>query len=244
MFAQIAVGEHGVSAIRLVDRLEQHPATDEALFVGLGGGSLGSHRREVVGTVLELHPVDRQRTTTLIGDDEVGNALRRIFQRSRLCEPLVAQVAAEASHHRISGCPSRRFWRTHRHLEASDDLSLRVFLTNAELGVVSSLGIQDDIAVLDAAEVNVGVFQPTAFRGQRGLETAEGVDRVYQLRSNISRGGAVAVNLNLLGGLVDTHATHRLLHLLNGTVRIEKQFLNLYRTALVIAGREGVLVIE
>ena len=59
-----------------------------------------------------------------------------------------------------------------------------------------------------------------------------------------SRCSAVTVNLNLLSSLVDTNATHGGFHLLDSTVGIEEQLLNLHRATLVVVGREEVAVIE
>ena len=54
----------------------------------------------------------------------------------------------------------------------------------------------------------------------------------------------VAVNLDTLGSLVDTHTTHGLLHFLNSAVGIEVKLVDLHAATLIVAGREGILVIE
>ena len=72
--------------------------------------------------------------------------------------------------------------------------------------------------------------------GQVGLEAAESVDGVDELGGHIVAGAAVTVDLDLLRSLVDTYATHGLLHLLDRAVGIEEQLLDTYRTTLVITG--------
>ena len=87
-------------------------------------------------------------------------------------------------------------------------------------------------------------MQPAALLRQGGLIATEGIDSIDEGCRHITAGSAVAVNLNLLSSLIDTNATHGLLHFLDGTIGIEEELINLYRTALVITGRESILMIE
>ena len=56
----------------------------------------------------------------------------------------------------------------------------------------------------------------------------EGVYGVDERCGNIATGLAVAVDLNLLGSLVDTYTTHGWLNLLDGTIGVKVQFLDTY----------------
>ena len=234
MLIEVALGQDGIGAHAVVDGLQQHPATDEALFVGLGGSGIGGHGTVVVGAVLELHPVDAHRGIALTGHDQVGDALGDILQAGRLCEPLPRLVAAELPH-----------LRDDVHLQAGDDLALGRLLADAELGITRGLGVDNEVgALLHAGEVHVFVLEPAAFHGQGSLEATQRARGVHQLCRHITAGRAVAVNLYLLRGLVDAHAALGGLDLLDGAVGIECHALDAGTAALVIARREVVVVVE
>ena len=237
VLAQITVCEDGVAAVGLVEGFEDEPATDEAVGIRLCGLGIGSHWCEVLGTVLELYPVYADRCIALNGDHQVCHTLRRECQRGGIREPLVAEVTTE--HRRSAG----RRLGLHGHINLGNDFTGSTLLTDRERGVLGGLGGNHQIAISEAAEIDVIILQP-AFSGNRGLITAEGVDGIDERISHTLAGAAVTVNLNLLGSLVDTYAAQGGLHLLDGAVGIEIEFLDADRTALVVAGREPVAVIE
>ena len=241
MVAQVAVGKHGVAAVGLVDGFQQHPATDKAFAIGSGGS--GGSLREVLGTVLEEYPVDARGTRTLAGHHQVDNTLGHVVERHGLGEPLVSHIATETAHHGVGGSTTSGLFGLHGEFDACENLTLGVALADAELGVVAGFGVDNHIAIGEAAEVHVGILHPT-LSGDGGIVAAEGNRGIYMGCGHTVGSGAVAVDLNLIGGLVDTNTTHGGLHLLNSAVGIEEELFNLHRAALVVVGREEIAVIE
>ena len=227
VLTQIGIGEDGIARIGFVDGLEKQPTTDEAFLVGLCCST--RRRREVLRAVLELDPVDADPSIALTGDHEVADTLRCVFERSSHREPLVAEVATE---HRRHPC-----WRLrlHGHIDLGDDLAVGTLLANIERGIVGSLSGNHQITIGETTEVHIVVFDPATLRRKRRLETAEGIDGIDELGGDIAAGSTVAVDLDLLGSLVDTHTTQGLLHLLNRAVGIEGDLLDADTTTLVIA---------
>ena len=207
---------------------------DEALCIRLC--RCGSSCREVLRTVLEADIVHAQGTFTFVGDHEICHTLRNIVECSGLCEPLVALVTTEASHHRIGLGTTCGLLGLHIQLDAGQHLACSTLFADGELGIVSGLHAHDEVTVGDDAEVYIVILEPATLCRQSGHIAAEGINSIDQLAGYAIAGAAVAVDLNLLSSLVDTYTTHGLLHLLNGAVGIEVQLVNLYATALVVAG--------
>ncbi len=226
VLTQISVGEYCVAAIGLVDGLEKEPTTDEAFLIRLGSST--GCRSEILRAVLELNPVDRNASVAFTGDHKVADTLRGESQRSGHREPLVTEVATEHGRH---AC---RRLGLHRHFDLSDDLTIGRLLADIERSVISCFGRNDEITVSETAEVDIFVTEPAALGRKRSLVAAEGIDGIDELGRYITAGSTVAVDLNLLGSLVDTHATHRLEYFLNSSIGIESHLLNASRTALVI----------
>ena len=230
---EIAICQDGVRTYVIVDGLQQHPATDKAVGIGLCCCGIGSNRLEVAVTVLELYPVDADFCIPLTSDTQVGNTLRHILQIDGLCEPLVTLVTTELPHLGDD---------IHRH--TGNNLTLGILLTDAEFSITTSLGIDDEVGIGNGAEVYIGIVQPAAFLRQGGLIAAEGIDSIDERCRHITAGSAVAVYLNLLGSLVDTHTTHGLLDFLDSTVGVEIKLLDTCGATLVITRREVVVVVE
>ena len=215
---------------------------DETLFVRLCGWR--SHGREILWTVLETYIVDAKGGVAFVRNHKVGHAIRSEIEGGCLSEPLVTLVTTETSHHGIGGSTTGRLLWLDSQLDASQNLTCSTLLTNAEFGIVGCFDTHNEVAIVDDAEVYVVVFEPAALSRQGCHIATESIDGIDKLGGHTFAGTTVAVNLNFLSSLVDTNATHGLLYFLDGSVRIEEQFINLYATALVITGREGILVIE
>ena len=219
MLAQITVGEDGVTAIGLGDRLQEQPTVDEAFCIRLcrrGGDCI-----EVFRTVLEADIVHAQGTFALVGDHEIGHTLGDIVECGGLCEPLVALVATEAAHHRIGLGTACGLLGLHGQLDAGQHLACSTLLADGELGIVGGLHTHDEVAIGDHTEVHIIIFKPAALCWQSSHIAAESIDGINQFAGHTIAGAAVAVDFDLLGSLVDTHTTHGLLHLLDGSVGIE-----------------------
>ena len=126
VLAQITICENGVATVGLVEGLEDEPATDEAVGIRLGRLGIGSHRRKVLGTILELYPVYADGGITLNGNHQVCHTLRRECQRSGIREPLVAEVTTE------HGRSASRRLGLHRHIDLGKDLTGSTLLTDRE----------------------------------------------------------------------------------------------------------------
>ena len=224
MFAQIRVCEHGITAIGLGDRLQKQPTVDEAFCIRLcrrGGDCI-----EILRTVLEADIVHAQGTFAFVGDHKVGHTLRNVVERSGLGEPLVALVTTEATHHRISLGTTCGLLGLHGQLDAGQNLTCSTLFADSKLGVVSGLDTHDEVAVGNHAEIHIIIFKPAALRWQGSHIAAERVDGINQFAGHTIASATVAVDLDLLSSLVDTHTTHGLLHLLDGSVGIEVEFLD------------------
>ena len=158
-------------------------------------------------------------------------------------EPLITQISAETSHHGISSSTCGLFW-FHLQFNSSNYLTFCIAFTDTEFCIIRGLCINNQITILDAAKVYICILQPTTLLRQIGLIATESIYSINKFRCHAFTRCTITVNFYLLGSLVDTHATHGFLHLLNSSIRIEVQFINLYRATLVITRRESILMIE
>ena len=77
VLTKVRVGEDGITAVRLVDRLQEQPTADKALIIRLC--RLCGSRRKILRTILELYPIDAEGTISLVGNHQVGNTLRCVL---------------------------------------------------------------------------------------------------------------------------------------------------------------------